>query len=462
MEQQYLTIWDLVLTPIYLVILTFIAKRMRDKRYPVGDPMRVYFLPGLYAKFGGAIFIALIYQYYYDGGDTYNFYTHSKIINSALGDSISLWVKLLFRVSPESDPYIYKYASELYWYSDPNSYTVGVLGAVIGLFNGTTYIPIALVFAFLSFTGIWAMFRSFVSIYPTQHKPLAIAFLFIPSTVVWGSAIFKDTICMFGLGWLTYTVFRVFIDRDLSTKNLLLMAISFYLIALVKVYILVAFVPALCIWLLITYSKKIQSSGMRWFITILTVSSCVGGLWVLSQSFSDTLGRYSLDNLANTAKSTQGYINYVSEVEGGSAYDLGEFEPNILSMVSKFPQAVTVTLFRPFLWEAKKPIMLLSALESFAFGLLFIYVFFRKGMGGVIRRTLQDPNLLFFLVFSLIFAFAVGLSTGNFGTLSRYKIPCMPFFAAFLLILYFQQKDQSNKSKQPVLPNAKRAVRHFA
>lgn len=447
MEQQYLTIWDLVLTPLYLVVLIFFARRFRDKHYPPGHLLRPYYLPGLLVKFAGAIFIALIYQYYYGGGDTYNFFSQSKIINSALDESVELWIKLLFRVSPDNDPYIYKYSSDLHWYRDANTYSVGAIGAVFGLLNGTTYIPIALLFAFFSFTGIWAMFRTFVSIYPNLHKPLAIAFLFVPSTVVWGSAMFKDTVCMFGLGWLTYTVFRVFINRDFSTKNLLMMVIGFYFIALVKIYILVAFVPALSIWLLVTYSKRIRSSGLRWTLNILTISICGGGLIFLSQNFADELGKYSLDKIANTAKVTKGYINSVSEEEGGSAYDLGEFEPTLSGMLTKFPQAVVVTLFRPFLWEAKKPIMLLSALESLAFALLFINVFFRRGIKTILRKTFNDPNLLFFLIYSLLFAFAVGVSTGNFGTLSRYKIPCIPFFAAFLLILYYQQKTKALPQK---------------
>jgi hypothetical protein len=129
-------------------------------------------------------------------------------------------------------------------------------------------------------------------------------------------------------------------------------------------------------------------------------------------------------------------------------------------MISKFPQAVTVTLFRPFLWEAKKPIMLLSAFESFAFLALFLYVLFGKGIKVLIKQTAKDPNMLFFLIYSLIFAFAVGISTGNFGSLSRYKIPCMPFFAAFLLILFF--KNRKTKIKKSIATDAKEPVHNFA
>jgi hypothetical protein len=145
---QYLTTWDLVLTPIYLLILVSIAKWMRDRKYPKGHPLRRYYLPGLYVKFGGAIFIALIYQYYYEGGDTYNFYSHSRIINSALDNSISNWLQLLIRRSPDSNPALYPFTSQMEWYNDPSSYTVSVIGALFGLLNGTSYMPIALLFAF--------------------------------------------------------------------------------------------------------------------------------------------------------------------------------------------------------------------------------------------------------------------------------------------------------------------------
>lgn len=461
MEQQYLTIWDLVLTPLYLVVLYFIARRFRDKHYPEGHPLRQYFLPGLLVKFAGAIFIALIYQYNYGGGDTFNYFTHSKIINSSLDQSFELWLKLLFRISPDADPYIYKYSSQLYWYTDPGSYTVGVIGAIFGLLNGTTYIPIALLFAFFSFTGTWAMFKTFTKFYPRLHKPLALAFLFIPGTIVWGSAIFKDTICMFALGWLTYTVFRVFLQKDISLKNLFLLVLSFFLIAAVKVYIILAFVPALSVWLMMNYSGKIRSKALRWTSNLVTISVCLIGLIFVSNSFSSELGRYSLERLAATAKVTQNYINYVSDAEGGSSYDLGEFEPTLTGMLAKFPQAVIVTLFRPFLWEARKPIVLLSAIESFAFFLLFIYAFFKGGLLKKLRLSISDPNLIFFLIYFLIFAFAVGISSGNFGALSRYKIPCIPFFAAFLLILSFSESKQEaivkkrNTTRWPLASPAK-------
>ena len=436
--EQYLTIWDLVLTPLYLVVLIFIAKRMRDKYYPIGHPLRKYYLLGLYAKFAGAIFIALIYQYYYGGGDTYNYFHESKVINSSLDNSFSIWLKLMFRVSPDSDPFIYKYSSLFYWYDDANSFTVSRIGAIFGLLNGTTYIPIALLFAFFSFTGIWAMYRTFSDIYPHLYKELAIAFLFIPSTVVWGSAMFKDTVCMFGLGWMTYTIFRIFTKKDFSFKNLFLMCFSFYLVGVVKIYILLSFVPALSVWLLMTYSHRIQYTAIRWGLNLLFVGVLVGGFVSSSKVFAEELNRYSLDKIASTAQSTRGWITYASGDEG-SAYDLGEFDPSLVGMLTKFPQAVVVTFFRPFLWEARKLIVALSALEAFVFLYFTLKVVLKRGKK--LLNALSDPNLVFFLTFSLLFAFAVGITSYNFGALSRYKIPCLPFYAALLIVLYYDSKE---------------------
>jgi hypothetical protein len=454
---QYLTIWDFILTPVYLLALIAIAKNRREKKYPLGHPLRKYYLPGLYAKFGGAIFIGLIYQYYYGGGDTFNFFTHAKIINSALGDSFTTWLKLIVHTPTDQAPEIYSYASQLYWYNSTNDYAVGVITAIIGLFTFTTYLPTALLFAFISYTGIWAMYTTFVRLYPKMVKPLAIAFLFVPSTVVWGSGIFKDTICMFGLGWLTYCTFRIFVNKDLSIKNLLLLVLSLYLIAVIKLYILLAFLPALGLWLLMTYSHRVSSPALRFLLNIAFAGMVAGAFFLFADKFAAEMNKYSLDKIAQTAARTQGWISYVSDIQEGSGYDIGKFDPTILGMLSKFPQGVVVTLFRPFIWEAKKPIVLLSSLEAMAFLYFTLLLIFKNGT-KLIKWTRNDPNLFFFLVYSLIFAFAVGVSTGNFGTLSRYKIPCVPFYAAFLLVLLHKQKHSVNVKERM----QKKSVRYFA
>jgi hypothetical protein len=434
MQQSHLSIWDFILTPVFILILTAIAKKQRDKRYPPGHPLRPYFLKGLYLKFAGAIFIGLIFEYYYGGGDTYYFFYHAQVVNSAMNESFSTWFKLLTHQSIIENPELYKYSQMLEWYNDSPSYTVVKITAIFGLITGTHYLPTAMLFAYFSFTGIWAMYRTFVNLYPKLYKSLALAFLFIPSTFVWGSAIFKDTVCMFGIGWLTYTTFRIFVHKDFSRRNIFLLVVSFYFIYATKLYILMAFLPAVSVWLLTTYSSKIKSGGMRFLTKVGFVLISIAVFMLFVRVFALELERYSLDNIAATAESTRQWLTYSSGDEG-SGYDLGEFDPSIFGMLVKFPQAVVVTLFRPFPWEARKIIVLLSALEALVFVYFTFKAFQKRGIPKTIGLIIKDPNILFCLTFSIIFAFAVGISTYNFGALSRYKIPCLPFYGAFLMIV---------------------------
>jgi hypothetical protein len=48
---------------------------------------------------------------------------------------------------------------------------------------------------------------------------------------------------------------------------------------------------------------------------------------------------------------------------------------------------------------------------------------------------MEEPFLVFCVVFVITFGIAVGLTSTNLGTLSRYRSPILPFFAVLLLVL---------------------------
>ena len=61
--------------------------------------------------------------------------------------------------------------------------------------------------------------------------------------------------------------------------------------------------------------------------------------------------------------------------------------------------------------------------------------------GARLKHLLILASRLFFIA-ALVFAFAVGVSTYNFGTLMRYKIPVLPFYAIFLIIVIAQKNEK--------------------
>ena len=431
--QQYITPLDYLILPFILMLVYAIAYRYRNKHYPPNHPLRKYFLPALTVKIIGSIVIGLVYQYYYEGGDTFNYFHDSQIIYKAGKDGVSNWLGLVFSSPDRSSLTYYKYIQQMHFYGDLSSSIVYKTAAIFGLITLNTYLPTAVLFAVLSFTGAWAMFLVFHEMYPKYKKQLTIAIFFIPSVVIWGSGIFKDTICMAALGWLTYSSFQLLIKRRVAFKNIIILALSVYFTYLVKVYIILAFIPALLVWLLFLYTKKLPTASLRISVNVL-VLSIIGVIvyFTLTLLGNDILGKYSLENVAKTAEVTRGWIVYASGDEG-SAYDIGKINTPA-DMLLKIPAAINVTLFRPYLWESKKVIVLLSALESFLFLFLFIKLILVMGLKRIWQTIVKDPTLQFCLIFVLIFAFAVGLSTGNFGALSRYKIPCLPFWGIFILL----------------------------
>jgi hypothetical protein len=199
--------------------------------------------------------------------------------------------------------------------------------------------------------------------------------------------------------------------------------------------------PALILWFFLYKIGRIQSSVAK--VMIAPVLLIVGGFlaYYVALKAGEDNNRYALDQIAETAQVTAYDIRYWTGKDAGSGYSLGELDGTFGSMIILAPQAVNVALFRPYLWEVSNPLMLLSALEALLLLGLTIRVFYRNKFVHI-AQSIRTPIILFCIGFAIIFAFGVGISTYNFGTLSRYRIVMVPFYliALFLLDFHAQAK----------------------
>ncbi|AMJ64779.1 hypothetical protein [Hymenobacter sp. PAMC 26628] len=163
----------------------------------------------------------------------------------------------------------------------------------------------------------------------------------------------------------------------------------------------------------------------------------VGGLIAVYAATNLTKGddKYDVDKLGERSKITADYLYETSVKQNGSAYNLGAQDGTIGGMVKLAPQAIFTALFRPMIFEARNPIMLLSALEAGFFLIFTLRIFWRTGVVATIKFVATTPVLVMCFVFSLIFAASVAIISANFGTLVRYKIPMIPFYLSGLYIL---------------------------
>jgi hypothetical protein len=162
------------------------------------------------------------------------------------------------------------------------------------------------------------------------------------------------------------------------------------------------------------------------------------------QQLAGSLGSYGGDQ--SITKNISAYQRaYAVQEDASSNFSLGvEFDGSTASLIKIAPAAIIATLFRPFIWESKKISTLLSSLESLAIMLFTLIVFFKAGPFNFIKSIIKDPVIMYCLLFALLFALFVGATTANFGTLVRYKIPCMPFYIAALFLI----QDKNKKAKK--------------
>ena len=130
---------------------------------------------------------------------------------------------------------------------------------------------------------------------------------------------------------------------------------------------------------------------------------------------------------------------------GANNYKLDRIDGSISGLLRSAPLATFTALFRPLPWEIGSPTMVVSAIENTILLFFVLYSLFRIGPFKFFKITFKDPFLVYCLVFSLFFAFGVGIAGTNFGALVRYKIPLMPFF--FSLIYIIRQKSISSNKK---------------
>ena len=445
---QILYTKDFILLPFFLVIWMSIFYFYRNRKYP-NTIIKKYFLPALALRFLGALLTAFMYQYYYGYGDTFFYFFGSRDIYNALLNNPETAYELIFVEHKNWSVSSYNAVTLHGFFTNPKEAMVIQLAGIVSPMGLGTYIGTSFALTVFSFLGCWALFRVFYDLKPHLHWPLALAILFLPSMWFWSTGIMKDSIVIGALGFFVNGIYYSVISKKKQLlRSIFFILLGAYLMKSIKIYVLVAIFPATVVWVFFMLKEHIKNDTLRNIATpIFFGVGAVGGILAIQQ-----LGRmfpeYTLEGFLEEAAKVQWWLKLSTERDNGTGYDLGVLEPSLAGLIAAFPKAVNVALFRPYPWEATKVIVLPSAAEAlFTLGLT-VYVFFKVGIIRTLKAIFSDPVVLFCLIFAIIFAFAVGFTSFNFGALARYKIPCLPFYYVAMILLL----DKVPKPKIAAMP----------
>lgn len=401
------------------------------------DSIYKWFLKGFAIKAFGGMFFSLVFVYYYGFGDSFEYYKGAVVFGNAFFSSPSDYIDLLFSESSNNhEGHLRQYTDSLAYSNSPEEWFMIKLIVPFSIITFKSYITINLVMSFISFFGGWKLFKVFSDILPKQKNYAFYASFLIPSMIFWGSGLMKDTLTLAGINYLIYVLYFGVVKGDFKVVYLFGILFWFFITFILKSYIIIAFLPAVLLTLYFKYKSTIQSQFLRVISTpIILTAFIIIGFFSL-KGLSETSEKYNANKIEGKVK---GFHSWHTSL-GGSAYNLGDVEYSITGALKKIPAALNVTFFRPYVWEAKSIVVILGALESLMLFSLFIYVLIKTRLNPF--KILKDTILLkSLIIFVLIFGFAVGFTSYNFGALGRYKMPVMSLFTFLLAYVYVKQKE---------------------
>jgi hypothetical protein len=439
-----ITTADYLLLPLYFALLFIIVKKW-SKRY-AGTSLKKYFITAFLLHFFGSFLHAMVIQYYYGFGDAFVYFEGGEFIKkSILSQAEGINVFFLSGEDISSLPL----ASDLGAYTHgsllaPSSLAAMKFSTFFSFFSFGHLLINAVFCGFLSFVGLWKLFTLFNEILGRRaEKLLFIAIIYTPSIWFWGSGMGKDSVSLGLLGFLVSSVYSLTVYKKRWLYHLFIIVIATYLLLGIKAALVGISFASAGVYFLIYLFQKSKLVLLKIFAFLVF---SLGGFVFFSISqnnIQETLDQSKLQIESNI----QNYENAQSDESQGG---FKAFEINLTpqGIIAALPKTVFSTLFRPFVWESKKPIMLLSALESLVMLLAFLFVLFKCRIYKFFTSILLEPNIAFCFVFCILLASLIGFTTFNFGTVIRYRLPLLPFYFFMLLLIYDRVVLKGRKEKE--------------
>lgn len=380
----------------------------------------------------------LVYQYYYGGGDLLTYHRLSVPIAEAMRydfEGITPDVVRMMLQQEHRLPFLIN--------GDGSTSSMQAFAVFLCFVTGDSLYASAMIITVGSYLSKVLVFRALSPQLPAEEKRLLLlAVMLSPSGVVWTSALLKEPVVMIFIGPFLFGV-RSLVERRRSLVAMALVVGSAASIVLFKPYVLVALVIASGVWM--AWVRAPGGASLLARPRNLLFAVCIIGFgFSAASTLLPGLALESLEeSVTNQRRAAMGE-------EGDSNFSLeGIEEParrGLAAQLALTPLALGTALFRPFIFEARKAMQFLNALEATWLLILAVQVLTRARLATVTGRILKSPVLMMSLTLVLILGLGTGLSTGNLGTLSRYRAPMMPFFLFLLLVLRTRQAEPSVSS----------------
>lgn len=388
----------LLIFSILIVFIPFFHKSSLSK-------LNLIFL--FFLKISAGIGYALFYKLpkYYAGSDTWRFYRQSIVEKK--------WL-LTDPIAFTKDIFVYGYHSTGKLFGGENSYWNDLksnvpikLMAIMNVLTNDSYYTNIILFNFLFFVGLVALFKVFIFYFPENKISIIIGVFLLPSTLFWCSGVHKDGLILSALGAFIY-IFHRCLQIRFSIARILYMLLCALVLFSLRNYLLFALLLALACWYFATKFK-------RKYIWVFTVPYFSLVLIALLLTFT----HYSISPFNILAEKQHEFL----QLSGSSAVINFQLQPTMQGILHYLPYAIDMGFFRPHLTEVNNLAYIPSIIESILFFIIILSSIFIKT-----KRENALPFTCFLLFFSISIIMICGFTIPLTGAIVRYKSLILPLF----------------------------------
>jgi hypothetical protein len=370
----------ILLFAIYFILLLFIINRVIKKKLPeVG-------FGKIAVAFSFKVFLGCLYGYiflfYYGGDDTWWFFKDSlpeyqKLIHHPLQ-----FVKDFSPVYDFSNGNSFFQGLKLYLY-DVEYWTLRKLLAVFNIFSRGNYYIDALFFDFVIFWGPFLLLKLLLRYFPTKKNILILILFFFPTTSFWLSGIRGEGLIFLFMVITIYYSAKWFTDHKIS-------------------YIILSLIGVAGISAIIFFGSALVSEK---------------------------------SNLPSAMVSRQ---QEFFQLHGNTIFKLDSLKPSFRSFLKIAPQAFSNTFLRPYIWETKGILQIVSALDIIVFWIFIFFLFFSPEKNW--KTYLSNPILLLFLFYGFSLIIMIGYIVPFPGAIVRYKaVPELLLLSLIVMISNYKK-----------------------
>ena len=416
------------------------------------------FCSSLLIKTLAGVLLGWIYFAHYQSGDTISYFEKSVYISGIFWHNPIEYLKVLFLNSYDTE---FLMAMKDQAHNIPRTIYFAKILSVLNLFTHNNYWLNSIYLSFFGFAASWKLVHVLATLNPSNTRAIVLSFLFVPSVVFWSSGVLKESLVLGALYFsVAFTielyqhnvkgisknskiilksptlarkyfcctesegegtngtwVFRY--ELKYKLLKILYLTINLAILYYLKYYLFALVLPlgSSCVLLLRLQKYHVWVRSLSYFLMLGIL------FWLCSHIYYTLSFEYIVQELVLYHDQMWVYSVNDAQKEYLSLFDSTNLVANIFSIISAIPSAVFYGLFMPLPSQIHYPIQWFAAIEN-----VFLLLLTGWSLSLLILKPSINILKLNLLVYILICAFLFGITTPNWGTLSRYKIVYLPFF----------------------------------